>query len=71
MLKNYSNNIYYNLKYLIYNDTINKMKLKNTMIIVTDINKSVEFYKNILELNVVMDFGANKRLNGNLVLQTK
>ena len=41
------------------------------MIIVTDINKSVEFYKNILELNVVMDFGANKRLNGNLVLQTK
>lgn len=46
------------------------MKLKNTMIIVKDINKSIEFYKNILELNVIMDFGANKTLTGNLVLQT-
>lgn len=47
-----------------------KMTLKSTMIIVTDINKSVEFYKNILELNVIMDFGANRTLTGNLVLQT-
>ncbi len=46
------------------------MILKSTMIIVTDINKSVEFYKKILELNVIMDFGANKTLTGNLVLQT-
>ena len=38
------------------------MILKSTMIIVTDINKSVEFYKKILELNVIMDFGANKTL---------
>lgn len=41
------------------------------MIIVTDINKSVEFYKNILEFNIIIDFGANKTLSGNLVLQTK
>ncbi|AEM22725.1 Glyoxalase/bleomycin resistance protein/dioxygenase [Brachyspira intermedia PWS/A] len=41
------------------------------MIIVTDLNKSVEFYKNILELNVIMDFGADKTLTGNLVLKTK
>lgn len=38
------------------------MRLKNTMLIVTDINKSVEFYKNILGLYVIMDFGANKTL---------
>lgn len=47
------------------------MKLKNPMLVVTDIDKSVEFYKKVLGLRVVMDFGANKTLTGGLVLQTK
>lgn len=46
------------------------MKFKNPLIVVTNIEKSVEFYKKVLGLNVVMDFGANKTLTGGLVLQT-
>lgn len=46
------------------------MKMKNPMLVVTDINKSVEFYEKVLGLHVVMDFGANKTLTGGLVLQT-
>ena len=46
------------------------MKIKNPMLVVTDIDKSVEFYKKILGLHVIMDFGANKTLTGGLVLQT-
>ena len=46
------------------------MKLKNPMLVVTDIDKSVEFYKKVLGLHVIMDFGANKTLTGGLVLQT-
>ena len=46
------------------------MKMKNPMLIVTDIDKSVEFYKEVLGLRVVTDFGANKTLTGGLVLQT-
>lgn len=40
------------------------------MLIVTDIDKSVEFYKKVLGLHVIMDFGANKTLTGGLALQT-
>jgi len=40
------------------------------MLIVADIDKSAEFYKKVLGLNVIMDFGANKTLTGGLVLQT-
>ena len=47
------------------------MKFKNPMLIVRDIDKSVQFYKDILGLKVVMDFGANKTLTGGLVLQTE
>ncbi len=47
-----------------------KMKLKNPMLVVTDINKTVEFYKKVLGLRVIMDFGANKTLTGGLALQT-
>jgi len=47
-----------------------RMKLKNPMLVVTDIDKSVEFYKRVLGLRVVMDFGANKTLTGGLALQT-
>ena len=46
------------------------MKLKNPMLVVTDIDKSVEFYKKVLGLHVITDFGANKTLTGGLVLQT-
>lgn len=46
------------------------MKLKNPMLVVNDIDKSVEFYKKVLGLHVVMDFGANKTLTGGLALQT-
>lgn len=47
------------------------MTLKNPMIVVTDIDKSVEFYKIVLGLEVITDFGANKTLTGSLVLQTE
>ena len=46
------------------------MKFKNPMLIVKDIDKSVMFYKEVLGLRVIMDFGANKTLTGGLVLQT-
>lgn len=46
------------------------MKLKNPMLVVSDIDKSVEFYKKVLGLHVIMDFGENKTLTGGLALQT-
>ncbi|MDO4567689.1 MAG: VOC family protein [Clostridia bacterium] len=46
------------------------MELKSPMLVVTDMDKSVEFYKRVLGLNVTMDFGANKTLTGGLALQT-
>ena len=47
------------------------MKLKNPMLVVTDIDKSVEFYKKVFGLHVIMDFGANKTLTGGLALQAR
>ena len=47
------------------------MRMKNPMLIVTDIDRSVEFYRKVLGLHVIMDFGANKTLTGGLVLQTR
>ena len=46
------------------------MKLKNPVLVVNEIDKSAEFYKNTLGLRVIMDFGENKTLTGGLVLQT-
>ena len=46
------------------------MKLKNPMLVVTDIDRSVEFYIKVFGLHVIMDFGANKTLTGGLALQT-
>ena len=46
------------------------MKLKNPMLVVSDIERSVEFYKKVFGLHVIMDFGANKTLTGGLALQT-
>lgn len=46
------------------------MKLKNPMLVVTDMDQSVAFYRKVLGLRVIMDFGANKTLTGGLSLQT-
>lgn len=46
------------------------MKFESPMLVVADINKSVQFYKDLFGLDVVLDFGANKTLTGWLVLQT-
>ena len=46
------------------------MKYKNTLLAVKDIDRSAEFYRKVLGLRVVADFGANKTLTGGLCLQT-
>lgn len=46
------------------------MKFCNPMLVVTDMDRAVAFYKNVLGLHVIMDFGANKTLTGGLALQT-
>ena len=46
------------------------MQYKGQMLVVNDIDKSVEFYENILGMSVILDFGANKTLTGGLALQT-
>ena len=46
------------------------MKFESPMLVVADINKSVQFYKDLFGLDVVLDLGANKTLTGGLVLQT-
>ena len=46
------------------------MKLKNPLLVVTDMDRSIAFYQSVLGLRVVCDFGANKTLSGGLALQT-
>ena len=46
------------------------MKLKNTLLAVADMERSLTFYETVLGLQVVLDFGANKTLTGGLCLQT-
>ena len=46
------------------------MKFSNPLLAVTDMEKSVNFYRDVLGLHVIMDFGANKTLTGGLSLQT-
>jgi catechol 2,3-dioxygenase-like lactoylglutathione lyase family enzyme len=46
------------------------MKYTCTCIAVGDMEKSKAFYKNVLGLNVEVDFGANVTLTGGLALQT-
>lgn len=65
MLRIWRKNAHYTLE-----GRINAMKLKNPLLVVTDIDQSVEFYKTVLGLHVIMDFGANKTLTGGLALQT-
>lgn len=46
------------------------MELKNPLLVVTDMDRSVAFYNEVLGLDIVIDFGANKTLTGGLALQT-
>lgn len=46
------------------------MKFKNPMIVVTDPERSLRFYKEVMGLRVIADFGASKTLTGGLALQT-
>lgn len=47
------------------------MKFKSPLLVVTDIEESKKFYKDVLGLKVIMDFGANVTLTGGVALQTK
>ena len=47
------------------------MKFKNPLLVVSDMEKSKNFYKDVLGLRVILDFGANVTLTGGLCLQTK
>ena len=46
------------------------MKFTSTLIAVANMEKSKQFYHDVLGMNVVADFGANVTLDGGLVLQT-
>lgn len=46
------------------------MEFLNPMLVVTDMDRTLAFYKKTLGLDVILDFGANKTLTGGLVLQT-
>jgi len=46
------------------------MRMLNTLFAVRDLKRSLEFYKNVLGLETVNDFGANVVLIGGLALQT-
>ncbi|MGI5824030.1 MAG: VOC family protein [Bacillota bacterium] len=46
------------------------MKFKNPLLAVADMEKSKNFYRTVLGLQVIMDFGANVTLTGGVCLQT-
>lgn len=46
------------------------MKFSNPLIAVADLDRSKAFYKEVLGLSVILDFGANVTLEGGLCLQT-
>lgn len=47
------------------------MKLKNILLVVNDIEKSKEFYRELFGLEVIRDFGENVVLTEGLVLQER
>lgn len=47
------------------------MKFLNPLIVVSDLEKSKLFYKEVLGLDVVSDLGANITLTGGITLQTQ
>ena len=46
------------------------MKYISTLIAVSDMKKSKQFYHDVLGMKVVADFGANVTLDSGLVMQT-
>lgn len=47
------------------------MLYKQPLIVVNNMKNSVEFYKEVLGLEIILDFGANRTLTGGISLQTK
>ena len=47
------------------------MEYKGPMVVVKDMEKSKEFYKRVLKLDVIMDLGANVTIEGGFSLQTE
>lgn len=47
------------------------MKFKNPLLVVTDLERSISFYQEVLGLQVILDFGANVTLTGGICLQTR
>jgi len=47
------------------------MKFLSPMIVVSEMEKSKEFYNEVLGLEVILDFGENVTLTGGIALQTK
>lgn len=47
------------------------MKYLNTLLVVADLDVSKAFYREVLGLRVILDFGANVTLTGGIALQTK
>ena len=47
------------------------MKFKNPLLVVSDMDISVKFYKEVLGRRKIMDFGENVTLTGGVCLQTK
>lgn len=46
------------------------MQFKNPLLVTADIEASKEFYRRVLGLEVILDFGANVTLTGGVCLQT-
>ena len=47
------------------------MKFQNPLLVAADLETSKKFYKDLLGLRVILDFGANVTLTGGVCLQTK
>lgn len=47
------------------------MKYKNPLLVVRDLERSKTFYREVLGLRVILDFGANITLTGGVCLQTE
>lgn len=47
------------------------MKFSNPLVVVSNMERSMRFYNKVLDLEVVVDFGANVTLTGGIALQTK
>ena len=47
------------------------MQFQNPLLAVSDLERSKQFYREVLGLHVILDFGANVTLTGGICLQTK